>query len=216
MAALPGTVTGIVDAARGSLARRAVQADLRELDLASTCRPLSAVTYRHVPLIAYAQRLAPGTIHPEPDGATIVLPRSGRAVESLESASDSEPLLLAPPDGYRAHRADPRLGARRELLIAYLIVGRLFLRTVNVRVAEVFPGWETTTWITVPALRRLLDQRRQRHRAAGVALDERLLGAALLARRRHGRALRHALDQEPSQLRGLLDLALELVGEQDD
>ena len=100
LVALPATVSGLRDAIRDSRDRRAVQADLRTLDLAGGCEPLSAVTYRHVPLIAYATGRPPASIGPTPEGAAIVLPRSARAVDSLQSASDEAPLLLAPPPGY--------------------------------------------------------------------------------------------------------------------
>jgi hypothetical protein len=85
-----------------SRTRRALQADLRVLGprIAAACAPVSAVTFRHVPIIAYASGLAPAAIEPEPTGATIVLPRSGRAAESLQSASDTAPLLLQPPRGH--------------------------------------------------------------------------------------------------------------------
>jgi hypothetical protein len=101
LAAVPATFTALRDALDDSRARRSVQADLRTLDLAGGCSPLSAVTYRQVPLIAYATGRRPGSIAPTPQGAAIVLPRSARAVESLQSASDEAPLLLAPPPGYR-------------------------------------------------------------------------------------------------------------------
>lgn len=101
LAAVPATVTGVADAVRDSRERRALQADLRTLDLAGACAPLSAVVYRHVPVIAYAADLPPAAVHAEPDGATIVLPRSRRALESLQSASDDTELLVQPPAGSR-------------------------------------------------------------------------------------------------------------------
>ena len=103
VAALPATITGLDDAVGDSRERRALQADLRALapHLRDACRPLSAVTYRHVPIIAYAAGIAPAAIHPRPDGASIVLPRSARAAESLQSASDDTPLLLSVPPGFR-------------------------------------------------------------------------------------------------------------------
>lgn len=101
LAALPATVAGVTDAVRESRERRALQADLRTLDLAGACAPLSAVIYRHVPVIAYAADVPPAAVHPQPDGATIVLPRSRRAFESLQSAGDGAELLVQPPAGYR-------------------------------------------------------------------------------------------------------------------
>ncbi len=98
LAAIPATVSGIADAVRDSRTRRAVQADLRNLRLA--CGPLSTVTYRAVPLIAYAHQLAPAAIAPTPNEHAIILPRSARAAESLQSAADTAPLLLAPPPGF--------------------------------------------------------------------------------------------------------------------
>ncbi len=89
--------------------RRALQADLRALVLAldAACTPLSAVTYRQVPSIAYAAGVAANTIRPEPDGATIVLPRSARAAESLQSASRHRTAAAGPAARLRADRGDP-------------------------------------------------------------------------------------------------------------
>ncbi len=100
LVAVPATFTGLRDAVRDSRDRRAVQADLRTLALTQACEPLSAVTYRQVPLIGYATGRSAAGIVPTPEGAAIVIPRSARAVESLQSASDQAPLLLRPPPGY--------------------------------------------------------------------------------------------------------------------
>jgi hypothetical protein len=112
--AIPGTLRGIADAAADSRERRALQADLRRLPIAGRCGPLSAVSYRHVPIIAYAHGLAPASIHPQPDSDVIVLPRSARAAESLQSAGDPARLLLAPPPGFKlaAQTRDWALAAR--------------------------------------------------------------------------------------------------------
>jgi hypothetical protein len=108
LAALPATISGIADAARDSSERRALQADLRALTrepafarALERCPPLSAVTYRHVPIIAYASHLPAAAIRPEPDSDLLVLPRSARAAESLQSTADSAPLLLQPPPDFR-------------------------------------------------------------------------------------------------------------------
>ena len=98
--------------------RRAVQADLRTLDLSGACPPLSAVTYRQVPLVAYAT--GPGRRRgssPTPGrGAAIVIPRSARAVESLQSASDDRAAARAPAARLCDPRPVARLGACRHLL----------------------------------------------------------------------------------------------------
>jgi hypothetical protein len=106
--AVPGTVTGVRDAARDSRERRALQADLHTLtrlpaftNALERCPPLAAVTYRHVPVIAYFAHLPAAAIRPTPDSDLIVLPRSARAAESLQAAADSAPLLLQPPPDFR-------------------------------------------------------------------------------------------------------------------
>ena len=86
----------------------------------AACFGLSVVTYRHVPLVAYALDRPPETIAPEPTADAIVLPRSARAAESLQSASDTAALLLAPPPGYdlRAQSRDWALAVRRGSSVA--------------------------------------------------------------------------------------------------
>ena len=100
--AIPGSVKGIAEAVDDSRTRRALQTDLRTLApaLHAACAPASVTTYRQVPVTAYATGLPTAAILPRPDGATIVLPLTARAAESLQSAGDNAPLLLAPPDGY--------------------------------------------------------------------------------------------------------------------
>jgi hypothetical protein len=99
---LPDTLDRIDAGRDNDAAVRAAHASLEDLAV-SDCRPLTAPSYRLVPLLALTLDLAPAEVAPgdaAPARGQLVLPASTRAGESLVSASDLEPPLIEAPPGF--------------------------------------------------------------------------------------------------------------------
>jgi hypothetical protein len=91
-------------AVQGSLADFVDRSRLAER--MGTCGPLSAPSYRLIPLLARDLGAAPATVvaaspSRQPTAGLLVLPASTRAGEALTGAGDIESPLLTPPPGFR-------------------------------------------------------------------------------------------------------------------